>query len=208
MQPRHKPDNTFGTWQEIDKAPAIAAAATSHSDSSSSPASSNDADVRAFFVQDPAPTATAATSPSRGRDADASGLMHSMVQAAAAQDASETLLVPEAGITNLPLAHTSSLQRFSPAKRLLSTFWSTVVCEPSVMRSGLECRMSLSISRVFVPNSTSISRYLSKAGQSHRRFNARSHSYGCFVVGTNVIFPAVVPVGKSNSVFVVTWLRS
>jgi len=47
MQPRHKPDNTFGTWQEIDKAPAIAAAATSHSESSSSPASSNDADVRA-----------------------------------------------------------------------------------------------------------------------------------------------------------------
>jgi hypothetical protein len=47
MQPRHKPDNTFGTWEEIDKAPAIAAAATSHSESSSSPASSNDADVRA-----------------------------------------------------------------------------------------------------------------------------------------------------------------
>jgi hypothetical protein len=100
MQPRHKPDNTFGTWEEIDKAPAIAAAATSHSESSSSPASSNDADVRAFFVQDPAPTATAATSPSRGRDADAFRVMHSMVQAAAAQDASETLLEPEAGITS------------------------------------------------------------------------------------------------------------
>jgi len=107
-----------------------------------------------------------------------------------------------------PLSPLSSLQRFSPAKRPLSTFWSTVVCELSVMRSGLDRRMSLSIPRVFVPNSTSISRYLSKAGQSHRRFNARSHSYGCFVVGTNVIFPAVVPVGKSNSVFVVTWLRS
>ena len=63
MQPLHRPDNTFGTWEEIDQAAAIAAAATSDSESSSS----KGADVRQFFVQDQAPTA--ATSPSRGRAA-------------------------------------------------------------------------------------------------------------------------------------------